>query len=197
MSGAPAGAILAGGQARRFGGVAKGLELVGGVRIVDRVLAALRDVTSDILLIGAAPAIGATLPGLRLVPDEAPGGGPLGGIVAALRAAGRDTLVVAWDMPFIEARHLRPLLGAGRDADAVVWEAEGRAEPLCALYRARTVSQLAGLLAAGERSPREALGRLHVHLVGHVASPGPYPFTSINTREQLDAARRAWAAAER
>ena len=197
MSGPPAGAILAGGQARRFGGVAKGLEMVGGERIVDRVLAALREVTSEILLVGAPPAIAGTLPGLRLVPDEVRGAGPLGGIIAALRSAGRDTLVVAWDMPFVEPRHLRPLLGAASDADAVAWEAEGRAEPLCTLYRARAVGELAGVFAAGERSPREALRRLRVHLVGHTASEGPYPFTSINTPEQLDAARRAWTAAHR
>lgn len=194
MSGAPAGAILAGGVARRLGGIAKGLELVGGVRIVDRLAAALGEVAGEIVLVGAPRAVAATLPALRPVADEVPGGGPLGGIVAALRATGRDTLVVAWDMPFVEASVLRPLLAEGAGADAVAWEAAGRVEPLCALYRAGAVAQLAALFAAGERSPREALRRLRVHLVRRAATEGRSPFTSINTAEQLEAARRAWGA---
>ena len=194
MSGLPAGAILAGGQARRFGGVSKGLELVGGVRIVDRVASALTEVASEIVVVGAAPAIAASLPALRPVPDAVPGGGPLGGIVSALRATGRDTLVVAWDMPFVTAEHLRPLITVGGDAEVIAWEADGRVEPLCALYRAGATSELAALFAAGERSPREALRRFRVHLVRRTTTAGLSPFASVNTPEQLEAARRAWAA---
>ena len=197
MTEQPAGAILAGGRALRFDGVAKGLELVGGARIVDRVLAALREVTSDVVLVGAPPAVGAALPALRVVPDATPGGGPLGGIVVALRATGRDTLVVAWDMPFVTANELRPLLDAGRDAEAVAWEADGQVEPLCALYRASAAAQLAAAYDAGVRSPREALRQLRVHLVRHPARDAPSPFTSINTSGELDAARQACTVAPR
>ena len=190
MSDPPAGAILAGGLARRFGGVAKGLERVGGVRIVDRVVAALAEVTTEIVLVGASPAVALTLPPLRAIPDEAPGSGPLGGIVSALRATGRETLVVAWDMPFVTADELRPLLaGADPHADAVAWEIDGRVEPLCALYRGGATRQLGEAFAAGERSPREALRRLRVHLVRRAASDRPSAFASINTAEQLMAAR--------
>jgi molybdenum cofactor guanylyltransferase len=189
VTGGAAGAILAGGLARRFGGVAKGLEPVGGVRIVDRVLAALREVTTEVVLVGAPAAVAATLPALRVVADETPGSGPLGGIISALRATGRETLVVAWDMPFVTARELRPLLAAGAGADAVGWEVDGRIEPLCTAYRTSAAAQLAAAFAAGERSPREALRRLRVHLVRRDASNGPSPFTSVNTTEQLAAAR--------
>lgn len=193
MTGPPAGAILAGGRARRFGGGAKGLELVGGARIADRVMAALGEVAIEVILVGAGPAVAGAFPGLRTVPDESPGAGPLGGVVAALRATGRDTLVVAWDMPFVEAVHLWPLVEAGSDAEAVAWEVGGRVEPLCALYRAGAAEKLAAAFAAGERSPLEALRRLRVHLVRRAASGGPSPFTSVNTPEQLEAARRAWS----
>ena len=49
------GAILAGGQATRYGGLPKGLELVRGVRIIDRVRAALEPVTDDLLLVANDP----------------------------------------------------------------------------------------------------------------------------------------------
>jgi molybdopterin-guanine dinucleotide biosynthesis protein A len=41
------GAILAGGAGSRFGGMPKGLERVGGVRVIDRVATALRSVASE------------------------------------------------------------------------------------------------------------------------------------------------------
>lgn len=185
----PAGAILAGGRARRLAGLAKGLEVVDGSRIVDRVAAALAEVADEIILVGAPPAVAAALPALRPIDDEAPDSGPLGAIVTALRATRRDTMIVAWDMPFVTAKQLRPLLAAPKDAEAVVWEVDGRMEPLCGLYRASAAAPLAEAFAAGERSPREALRRLRVHLVQHPAAGDPRPFASVNTPEQLAAAR--------
>lgn len=193
----PAGAILAGGRALRFGGRPKGLELIGGVRIIDRVAGALGDVAGELLLIGAPPVIAATLPAWRLVPDAAPGDGPLGAIVTALGASGRDTLIVAWDMPFVTAADLQPLLHAPSDADAVLWQSNGRVEPLCALYRATALPALAAAFAAGERSPRAALGALRLQLVTRPETDESSPFASINTSEQLDAARRAGPPATR
>ena len=195
MSGAPAAAILAGGHARRFGGVAKGLEMVGGARIIDRVVAALREVTSQIVLVGAPGPIAAELPGLQAIADESPGSGPLGGIISALAATGRDTVVVAWDMPFITATELRPLVNAAGDGVVSAWEVEGRVEPLCALYRAAALPVLRNAYSAGERSPREALRRLRVHLVRRDAGEGLDPFMSVNSAQQLEAARAAFHAA--
>ena len=193
---APAAAILAGGLARRFGGVPKGLELVCDTRIVDRVVAAVRGLADEIVLVGAAPAVAATLPGLAVVADESPGAGPLGGIVSALEATGRDTLVIAWDMPWVEAKHLRPLLDVGGEADVVAWEVDGWVEPLCALYRSSAIAPLRDAFTKGERSPREALRRLRVHLLRGDGSAEPHPFMSVNTPQQLEAARRISATAE-
>lgn len=188
MSGA-AGAILAGGRARRLGGLAKGLQPVDGARIADRVVAALAEVADEIILVGAPAAVAGELPRLRVVDDEAPGAGPLGAIITALHATRRDTVIVGWDMPFLTAKQLRPLLAAPNDAEAVIWEVEGRMEPLCGLYRAAAAGVLAEAFAEGERSPREALRRLRVHLVTHPASADPRPFSSVNTHEELAAAR--------
>jgi len=185
----PAGAILAGGAATRFGGLAKGLERIGETRIVDRVVAALHEVASDIVVVGAPLTIAGALPALRTVPDGAPGSGPLGGILTALRATGGDTVVLAWDMPFVTAADLWPLLTAPLEADASVWELDGRFEPLCALYRVRALGALEQAFAEGERSPREALRRLRLHKIGRDSIADPSPFTSVNTPEQLAAAR--------
>jgi len=97
------GVILAGGGASRFGGAPKGLELVDGRRIIDRVASALRQVADDLLLIANAEGAETWLPGVRTARDVRVGCGALGGVHAALAAAGSDVLLVAWDMPFVTA----------------------------------------------------------------------------------------------
>lgn len=91
------GVILAGGGATRFGGRPKGLELVAGERIIDRVARALRMVTDDLLLVANAPDAARWLPGVRTVADVRPGEGALGGLHAALTCAADDVRVATVD----------------------------------------------------------------------------------------------------
>lgn len=97
------GVILAGGGATRYGGLPKGLERVGGERMIDRVAKALRAVTDDLLLIANDPDAAGWLPDLRVAGDVRAGEGALGGLHAALTHAGGDIVLVAWDMPFVSA----------------------------------------------------------------------------------------------
>ncbi len=80
------GAILAGGGATRFGGKPKGLKLVGGERILDRLV---RVVTAALgqppLLVANAPDAGTWRSDLRTVADVLPGFGALGGIYTAIQ----------------------------------------------------------------------------------------------------------------
>lgn len=152
-----AGAVLAGGRATRFAGRPKGLEVVGGARIVDRVAAALRATTDELLLVVADGAAAAGwLPDARIAADLRPGIGSLGGVHAALgRSRGADVLVVAWDMPFVPVALLAALRARGEatDVDAVLPESDapGGVEPLCAWYSARALDAVERLIASGER----------------------------------------------
>jgi len=130
------GVILAGGAASRYGGSPKGLERVGGRRIIDRVADALGEVTDDLLLIANDPAGAGWLPDVRVRADVVPNAGGLGGIHAGLFHAGGPVLVVAWDMPFVPAGLLRRLRELGDGADVAVPESGSRrgVEPLCAFY---------------------------------------------------------------
>jgi molybdopterin-guanine dinucleotide biosynthesis protein A len=147
------GVILAGGQALRYGGVPKGLERVHGVRIIDRVAAALREATEDLLLIANDPDAGSWLSDVRVAADVLPGTGSLGGIHAALVHAGGPALVVAWDMPFVPGALLSALRAAGTDADAAVPESDSRRglEPLCAYYSPACIAPIERRLAQGDR----------------------------------------------
>jgi molybdopterin-guanine dinucleotide biosynthesis protein A len=149
------GAILAGGQATRYGGRAKGLERVGGRRVIDRVAEVLAATTDELLLIANDPAAAGWLPGVRVERDLRPGCGSLGGIHAALAHSGGAVLVVAWDMPFVPASLLTALRAFGEltEVDAAVPESDSRRglEPLCAYYSERCVVPVERRLDAGDR----------------------------------------------
>lgn len=137
MSQAVRGAILAGGTASRFGGRPKGLERVGGERILDRVVAAVREATGQLpSLIANAPEAESWYPGLPVVPDVLPQRGSLGGIYTAVTGGEGPVLLVAWDMPFVTADLLRALVAGAAGYDVFLPESGGKrqVEPLCGVY---------------------------------------------------------------
>ena len=147
------GAILAGGLSTRYGRAPKGLERVHGIRIVDRVRAALEPVVDDLLLIANDDAAGDWLPGVRRERDLLQNVGSVAGIHAALVHAGSPVIVVAWDMPFVPTALLAALRDAGHDADAAVPESDSRRglEPLCAYYAPACIAPIERRIASGDR----------------------------------------------
>ena len=106
-----AAAILAGGRARRIDGVNKGTLVVGRTAIIDRQLDTLREVAREIFVVGRDD-VAWTSRGLRVMPDDIPDAGPLGGIYTAIvRSPCERTLVVACDMPFLSGALLRTARG--------------------------------------------------------------------------------------
>ena len=148
------GAIIAGGRATRFGGVAKGLELVGGVRILDRVAAALSESCDDLIIVANDAAAAGWIPGARVVADVRPGMGALGGVHAALANARDTVLVLSWDSPFVPGGLMRALRDAGENADAdaavPVSNSPLGFEPLCAWYRASCRAAVERHLESGD-----------------------------------------------
>jgi molybdopterin-guanine dinucleotide biosynthesis protein A len=140
-------AILAGGQARRFGGRDKGALVVDGRSILDRQLAELTTLTEDIMIVGGR---GTVPPQARLVADRVAGCGPLGGLQAALaEAKGSAVIVVACDMPYVSAALLGHLLALTREADAVVPRTARGYHPLCAAYTRACLGPAAARVADG------------------------------------------------
>src|SRR5262245_14586169 len=92
-------AILCGGSGRRMGGADKGQLVVGGRSILDRLLDALRPLTTHVMLIERDTR--SRPPDVRVVRDLVEGAGALGGIYTALSASATDRVIVAaCDMPF-------------------------------------------------------------------------------------------------
>jgi molybdopterin-guanine dinucleotide biosynthesis protein A len=187
------GAIIAGGRATRFGGVAKGLERVGGVRIIDRVAAALRDACDDLIIIANDPAASTWLPAVRAIPDVRPNSGPLGGLETALANSGGAVLVLSWDSPFVPPGLLRALRTAGEasNADAAVPVSNSLwgFEPLCAWYRASCRPAVTRRLDTGEL--RAAGWQDDVNTIHLDASPWGDPdeiFLNVNSSTDLSMA---------
>ncbi|GAB4056294.1 hypothetical protein GCM10028775_54330 [Catellatospora paridis] len=187
--------VLAGGAARRMGGVAKPLLPVGGVPMLRRVLAAVAE-ASPLVVVGP-PELAAELPpGAVLTREDPPGGGPVAAVAAG--AAGLpetgDTgrvLVVAADLPFLTRDAVAALLAV--DADVVMFtDADGRRQHLCAAWR------LGALRAALPARPHGAPMRVLLAQVDVAEVPwagsGPAPWYDCDTPDEL---RQAEAVDER
>jgi len=130
-----AGAILAGGGSTRFGGRPKGLQTVGGTRIIDRAAAALRGTASRILVVSGDPGAADWLAGAEVVGDVLPGRASAIGIHAALVHARSNVLVIGWDMPFVPPALMAEIASRLRDGvSAVVPAGPDGPEAVCAGY---------------------------------------------------------------
>ncbi len=195
------GAVLAGGAASRYGGVPKGLLMVGGRRILDRVVESLRAVTGAApLLVANAPDAASWRPDLQTIPDNRPGFGSLGGIYTAVTAGSGPVLCVAWDMPFVPEGLLRALVdgAAAGNYDAFLPESSGRRglEPLCAVYGPACAPAIARRLDNGDLKAISfhadvRVGILSLANVRTFGDPDEL-FFNVNTPADLERAEALW-----
>lgn len=188
-----AGAIIAGGDATRLGGRPKGLERVGGIRMLDRLADAMAEGLGVApLLVANAAEAGTWRPGLRVIRDRRPGAGALGGIYTAVVEAPAPVVCVAWDMPFVTAELVRALAEGLDDWDAFLPESHrGRqgVEPLCAVYGPACGPAIEARLAAGDLRAVGfhdglRIGRLPLDAVRRIGDPGKL-FFNVNTADDL------------
>jgi molybdopterin-guanine dinucleotide biosynthesis protein A len=127
--------VLAGGAARRMGGVDKVAVPLAGASSLDRVLASCAD-AAGVVVVGPRRATARAVTWCR---EEPPGGGPLAAVAAAVPYGQAPAVaVVAGDMPLAGAAVpvLLNALAARPDADAaVIVDGDGVRQPLAAVYR--------------------------------------------------------------
>ncbi|MGK5520003.1 molybdenum cofactor guanylyltransferase [Micromonospora sp. URMC 107] len=153
-----AAVVLAGGAARRMGGVDKPARTVGGRPMRDRVLAAVADAAPRILVgpPGPVPA------GVRVTREEPVGGGPVAAAAAGLALLDPGTPVVALlaaDLPLLTRAAVGGLLDrldAGHDGACYV-DGDGRRQSLCGVWRVAPLRAALDRLAA-ERVTRHSGG---------------------------------------
>jgi molybdopterin-guanine dinucleotide biosynthesis protein A len=132
--------VLSGGGAARLGGADKASIEVGGRTLLEHAIAALVDAAEVVV-------VGSEVPTSRPVTftrEDPAGGGPVAGLLAGIRALARRpdrVVVLAVDMPLVSPETVRRLLGAAQDDGAVLVDAWGRDQYLCAAYSVRAIER--------------------------------------------------------
>ncbi|WP_405585720.1 NTP transferase domain-containing protein [Streptomyces sp. NBC_01092] len=139
--------VLAGGAARRLGGVDKPGVRVGGRALLDRVLAACADARTTVVVADPRP----TARPVTWAREDPPGGGPPAALDAGIRHTTAESVVVlSADLPFLDEGTVRRLLAALHTAGAdgaLLTDADGRDQPLVAAYRATALRRELAALA--------------------------------------------------
>ncbi|WP_325118795.1 NTP transferase domain-containing protein [Streptomyces sp. GMR22] len=137
--------ILAGGAARRLGGVDKPALRVGGRALLDRVLDACRGAGRTVVVGPRRP----TARPVRWAREEPPGGGPVAAVDAGVRQTTAPVvLILSADLPFLTHETVETLLTGLQGAEgAVLIDPDGREQPLVAAYRAEPLRREIALLA--------------------------------------------------
>ena len=186
-----AGAILAGGKARRFGGQDKARLIVEGRSIIERQVALLRTVTDEVFLVGHDPVRFADI-GLPVFPDRVSGAGAIGGILTALESTTSDrVLVIACDMPFLDGGLLRALLALAESGDGAWVRTSRGPEPLVACYRQQAHKQIREAIESGHLKAAELGARLTMRELTEqdIAAFGPVERLLANLNTPEDYAR--------
>jgi molybdopterin-guanine dinucleotide biosynthesis protein A len=178
----PVGVVLAGGLGRRLGGDKAVVEIEGRPLLLYP-LESLHEVCEQVAVVAKSETILPPLDGLAdlwIEPDEPRH--PLTGVEHALRlAGGRAILVVAVDLPLVDAGTLRLIAGTAPGAAVVVApRVHGRLQPLCALYTPLALEGLAGFdPSAPVTAVVEALG------VREIEPPDASAFLNVNRPEDV------------
>lgn len=154
----------------------KALIDIDGRAMAARVLDALRELgASPLLLVGGDPDELAALD-VPVVADQAPGQGPVGGILTALdHLASLDdveaAMILPCDLPGVSADALAPIVeAAAGDAHSRLWvAATDRMEPMCALWSLDARGTVRERFVAGERALHRVIAELP-HVTVTVAS---------------------------
>jgi molybdopterin-guanine dinucleotide biosynthesis protein A len=144
-----AAAILAGGAARRFGGRDKSRLVVEGRSIIIRQVEVLQQVAAEIFIVSSFASRFADLH-VPVHPDRIAGLGAIGGVFTALEVAQADrVLVVACDLPFLDADLLARLVELSSNGDGAWVRSPRGVEPLLACYRREARGAIGAEIAAG------------------------------------------------
>ncbi|TDH36000.1 molybdenum cofactor guanylyltransferase MobA [Pseudohoeflea suaedae] len=200
-----AGAVLAGGQGRRMGGLDKPSLELGGRRLIEHALDRLQpQVTTIAISANGDPARYASL-GLDILPDDpAYRAGPLAGLATMLRHFSAQPelshiVTVPADAPFIPG-NLVPRLCAelGHGTEVAVAQSGDRVHPVVGLWPVALLARLEQhLMRTQKLSIMAFLERIEWQAVAFSPHDGIDPFLNVNTPEDLAYARSLVAGRER
>lgn len=179
--------VLAGGSARRLGGVDKPGLLVGGSSLLDRVLSAVTGAGRVVVVGPRRP----TATPVRWVREDPPGGGPAAALAAGLPVLQAEWVaVLAADLPFLDVVTVDRLRAAAMDGDgALLVDQDGRDQLLLGVWRTAALRDALPAHPAGARIAVVLDALRAVRLPVAAAGPGAHPWQDVDTDEDLSRAR--------
>lgn len=188
--------VLAGGKSTRLGRE-KALERIGDESLIQRVIGRIAPLSTGVIVAmrpGQPELPLPTQPRMKTVTDIYPGKGSLGGIYSGLHASSSfHNLVVACDMPFLNAALLRHLIKLCPDFDVVIPKVGGKTQPLHAVYSKNCLAPIETLLKQDRLKIVDFFPSVRVRYVEEAEldrfDPQHLSFLNINTEEDLARAR--------
>ena len=200
-----AGVLLAGGLARRMGGGDKGLALLGGRSLMDRIIKRIRPQVSELIINANGDGARFAEYGLPVVADVIGDfAGPLAGVLTGLEWAAENAPGRPWvasfatDAPFLPGDLVARLLGAAmaEEADMACAASGGRSHPVFALWPVALRGALRHALVDEDIRKIDAwTARYKVATVEFAAAPLD-PFFNANRPEDFAEAERLMGLAD-
>ncbi len=184
------GVILAGGKNSRMG-FDKGLLLVDGVKIVERIIAVMQPIFQDIIIISNGDNYNYT--GCDVYRDIFKASGPMGGIHTALSYSTTEkNFVVSCDMPFLNTETIQFIDRNAVDCEIAIPSHNGKLEPLCAVYNQSCKIKLEELLNKRELKLRNMLKYFKTQqvVIPQDMITEESCFANINTPEEYETIKR-------
>ena len=132
--------VLTGGGAARLGGADKASIEVGGRTLLEHAIAALAGAAEIVVVGNEVP----TSRPVTFKREDPAGGGPAAGLLAGIRGLARKpdrVVVLAVDMPLVSTETVSRLLATAQEDGAVLVDASGRDQYLCAAYSVRAIER--------------------------------------------------------
>jgi molybdenum cofactor guanylyltransferase len=186
------GIILAGGKSSRMG-TDKGLQELSGKPLISYAIHALAGICSEILISSSSDAYRPY--GYRLVADEFPGIGPIGGIYSALRQSKTiQNLVLSCDLPFVQKDLLSYILENSEEYQvAVPWMGNQHYEPLCGFYRLTVLEKMTDFIKDENYKLPDLFDQIRINKLIINQGMGFYHdflFMNVNSKHDLAAAEK-------
>ncbi len=181
------GIILAGGENKRMG-VDKAFLMVAGMPMIEHVLRTLRSVVRRIIIVTNSPERYRAYDA-RVVMDRLDQRGPLTGIYSGICSSESEyNVVVACDMPFLNAKLLSYLMELAPGYDAVVPGEGELTEPLHAVYSRKLLPVIEERIRCDERRMQGIFSGANVRYVTEKEisrfDPERRSFINLNTPQQ-------------
>ena len=182
--------VLAGGKSSRMG-KDKGLLPLKGKPMISYVLKTLEELALPISIIANKP--GYETFGYRVLKDEIPDKGPMGGLFTALQNSEADiVLLVGCDMPLVSTEAFCLLLGSGKVGQITVASEGKRINPLFALYPKKLKEVVKESLEREDLKMTDFILRNSHILVTSIGEKLPWALQSINDKKELQEVEEKW-----